>query len=225
MEEPITSPRDGALVGVIMGSRTLCIPGSCMGDMAVSETCAHCNHVFSLFPLSPTVTLFPAMLTLPAGSSATFFCNISMENNSGSEYSLNWYKETNHSQAQKIAEISRNSPPTMTEKYLTTNHTPAFKMEILNLHQNDSGSYYCGLIAFFEPNKVMESNRSHLVVTGQPGACPDGDRLLVLSCGAVAPPGTLQPQGTRQVVPRWVRCWCGSGEHSPALSPFFCMPS
>ncbi|XP_074010026.1 programmed cell death protein 1 [Numenius arquata] len=114
------------------------------------------------------VTFFPAMLTLPAGGSATFFCNISMENNSGSEYSLNWYKEINHSQAQKIAEISRNNPQTKTEKYLLTNHTPAFKIEILNLHQNDSGSYYCGLITFFEPDKVMESNRSHLVVTAAP---------------------------------------------------------
>ncbi|KAM9279886.1 programmed cell death protein 1 [Morus bassanus] len=114
------------------------------------------------------VTFFPAMLTLPAGGSATFFCNISMENDSVSEYSLNWYKETNHSQAQKIAEISRNKPQTKTEKYLLTNHTPAFKIEILNLHQNDSGSYYCGLITFFEPNKVMESNRSQLVVTAAP---------------------------------------------------------
>ncbi|NWZ55341.1 PDCD1 protein, partial [Haliaeetus albicilla] len=114
------------------------------------------------------VTLFPAVLTVPAGSSATFFCNISMENDSGLEYSLNWYKETNHSQAQKIAEISRNNPQTKTEKYLLTNHTPAFKIEILNLYQNDSGSYYCGLITFFEPDKVMESSRSHLVVTAAP---------------------------------------------------------
>ncbi|KFW84233.1 Programmed cell death protein 1, partial [Phalacrocorax carbo] len=113
-------------------------------------------------------TFFPTTLNSPAGHSATFFCNISMENDSVSEYSLNWYKETNHSQAQKIAEISRNNPQTKTEKYLLTNHTPAFKMEILNLHQNDSGYYYCGLITFFEPNKVMESNRSHLVVIAAP---------------------------------------------------------
>ncbi|KAF1457379.1 Programmed cell death protein 1, partial [Pygoscelis antarcticus] len=140
----------------------------CMRGTAVSEACACCNHVCSLFPLSQTVTFFPAMLTLPAGGSATFFCNISRENDSGAEYSLNWYKETNHSQAQKIAEMSRNNSLTKTEKYLLTNHTPAFKIEILNLHQNDSGSYYCGLIAFFEPDKVMESNRSHLVVTAAP---------------------------------------------------------
>uniref|UniRef100_A0A8C3KMV1 Ig-like domain-containing protein n=1 Tax=Calidris pygmaea TaxID=425635 RepID=A0A8C3KMV1_9CHAR len=102
------------------------------------------------------------------GGSATFFCNISMENDSGSEYSLNWYKEINHSQPQKIAEISRNKPQTKTEKYLLTNHTPAFKIEILNLHQNDSGSYYCGLITFFEPDKVVESTRSHLAVLMPP---------------------------------------------------------
>ncbi|KAM8804854.1 programmed cell death protein 1 [Eudromia elegans] len=117
---------------------------------------------------SQLVTLFPAMLTLPAGGSATFFCNVSMESISGFEYSLNWYKETNHSQPQKIAEISRNSPNMKTAKYLLTNHTPAFKIEILNLHQNDSGSYYCGLIAFFQSNKVIESNRSQLVVTEAP---------------------------------------------------------
>ncbi|XP_009466787.1 PREDICTED: programmed cell death protein 1 [Nipponia nippon] len=114
------------------------------------------------------VTFFPDKLTITAGGSATFFCNISMENDSISEYSLNWYKEINHSQTQKIAEISRIRPQTKTEKYLLTNHTPAFKFEILNLHQNDSGSYYCGLITFFEPDKVMESNRSFLVVTAAP---------------------------------------------------------
>ncbi|NWH70728.1 PDCD1 protein, partial [Piaya cayana] len=114
------------------------------------------------------VTFFPAMLTLPEGGSATFFCNISIENDSGLEYSLNWYKETNHSQGQKIAGISWKNRDTNMDKYLLTNHTPTFKMEILNLHQNDSGSYYCGLITFFESNKVMESNRSLLVVTAAP---------------------------------------------------------
>ncbi|NXY43621.1 PDCD1 protein, partial [Ceuthmochares aereus] len=114
------------------------------------------------------VTFFPAMLTLPEGGSATFFCNISTENDPGLEYSLNWYKETNHSQAEKIAGISWKNCDTNMDKYLLTNHTPVFKMEILNLHQNDSGFYYCGLITFFECNKVMESSRSLLVVTAAP---------------------------------------------------------
>uniref|UniRef100_A0A8B9MI04 Ig-like domain-containing protein n=1 Tax=Accipiter nisus TaxID=211598 RepID=A0A8B9MI04_9AVES len=140
------------------GSVEVALTGLCAILLCCGPMLASCRRV----------TLFPAVLTLPAGSSATFFCNISMDNDSSSEYSLNWYKETNHSQAQKIAEISRNNPQTKTEKYLLTNHTPAFKIEILNLYQNDSGSYYCGLITFFEPDKVMESNRSHLVVTAAP---------------------------------------------------------
>ncbi|NXI60322.1 PDCD1 protein, partial [Chloroceryle aenea] len=127
-----------------------------------------CNHPYSLFHFSQTVTFFPSVLTLPVGESAIFFCNISMENDSILEYSLNWYKETNNSQGQKIAEIRQNNPQTKTDKYLLTNCAPSFKIEILDLHQNDSGSYYCGLIAFFESDKVMESNRSHLVVTEAP---------------------------------------------------------
>ncbi|NXD38500.1 PDCD1 protein, partial [Copsychus sechellarum] len=115
------------------------------------------------------VTISPAVLTLPEGNKATFFCNISMENDSGSEYSLNWYKETNNRQPQKTAELSRHEPVTETEKYRLSNNTPVFKIEILNLHQNDSGSYYCGLIAFFEPSvSLMESSRSQLIVTAAP---------------------------------------------------------
>uniref|UniRef100_A0A8C4V4S4 Ig-like domain-containing protein n=1 Tax=Falco tinnunculus TaxID=100819 RepID=A0A8C4V4S4_FALTI len=140
------------------GSMEVALTGICAVLLCCGPVLAGCRQV----------TFFPAVLTRPAGSSATFFCNISMENDSGSEYSLNWYKEMNHSQGQKIAEISRNNHQTKTEKYVLTNHTPAFKIEILNLHQNDSGSYYCGLITFFEPDKVMESNRSHLVVTAAP---------------------------------------------------------
>ncbi|XP_009998732.1 PREDICTED: programmed cell death protein 1 [Chaetura pelagica] len=107
----------------------------------------------------------PILAGCRRGGSATFFCNVSMKKNSSSEYSINWYKEVNHSQPQKVAEISMKNPQMKTEKYLLTNHTPSFKIEILNLHQNDSGIYYCGLINFFESNKLMESSRSHLVVT------------------------------------------------------------
>ncbi|NXM05993.1 PDCD1 protein, partial [Tyrannus savana] len=118
------------------------------------------------------VTIFPSVLTFHEGSIATFSCIISMESDSGSEYSLNWYKETNLGQPQKIAEINQNNPTMETEKYRLTNHSPVFTIEILNLHQNDSGSYYCGLITFFEPNKVMESKRSKLMVTAAPEMNP-----------------------------------------------------
>ncbi|NXU48513.1 PDCD1 protein, partial [Turnix velox] len=137
-------------------------------EVAMTSLCAFLLCCVPLLAGCRQVTFSPAALTLPAGDSATFFCNISMENDSGSEYILNWYKETNHSQRQKIAEISRNNLKTKTEKYLLTNATPAFQIKILNLHQNDSGSYYCGLITFFDPDKVIESNRSHLVVTAAP---------------------------------------------------------
>ncbi|NXN97845.1 PDCD1 protein, partial [Rhinopomastus cyanomelas] len=114
------------------------------------------------------VTFFPSALTLPEGGLATFFCNISTENDSVSEYSLNWYKQTNDSQTQKIAEISYNNFQTKAEKYRLTNRNTSFKIEILNLHQNDSGFYYCGLISFFDSDKVMESSKSLLVVTAAP---------------------------------------------------------
>ncbi|XP_013050415.3 programmed cell death protein 1 isoform X1 [Anser cygnoides] len=140
------------------GNVDVALAGLCVLLLCCSPVLAGCHRV----------TFSPATLTRPAGGSATFFCNISIENNSSLEYNLNWYKETNHSDPQKIAQIRRSIPQTKTEKYLLSNHTPVFKIEILNLHQNDSGSYYCGLIAFFQPNKVEESNRSHLVVTAAP---------------------------------------------------------
>ncbi|XP_023788789.1 programmed cell death protein 1 [Cyanistes caeruleus] len=134
-------------------------------EVALADICAILLCCGPMLTCCHWVTIYPAKLTLPEGDKATFFCNISMENDTGSEYSLNWYKETNHSQAQKTAEISRYKPMTETEKYRLINHTPVFKIEILNLHQNDSGSYFCGLITFFKPDKVMESKRSQLIVT------------------------------------------------------------
>ncbi|XP_066049959.1 programmed cell death protein 1 isoform X2 [Chamaea fasciata] len=137
-------------------------------EVALADLCAILLCCGPMLTCCRRVIISPAVLTAPEGAKATFFCNISMENDSGSEYSLNWYKETNHSQAQKTAEISRYKPMTETEKYRLINHTPVFEIEILNLHQNDSGSYYCGLITFFEPDKVMESSRSQLIVTAAP---------------------------------------------------------
>ncbi|NWR04892.1 PDCD1 protein, partial [Paradoxornis webbianus] len=137
-------------------------------ELALADLCAILLCCGPMLTCCRRVIISPAVFTAPEGAKATFFCNISMENDSGSEYSLNWYKETNHSQAQKTAEISRYKPMTETEKYRLINHTPVFEIEILNLHQNDSGSYYCGLITFFDPDKVMESNRSQLIVTAAP---------------------------------------------------------
>ncbi|NXB25776.1 PDCD1 protein, partial [Rhagologus leucostigma] len=137
-------------------------------EVTLADLCAILLCCGPMLTCCRRVTIFPTVLTLPEGDKATFFCNVSMENGSGSEYSLNWYKETNHSQAQKTAEISRCKPMTETEKYRLINHTSVFEIEIRNLYQNDSGSYYCGLITIFEPDKVMESNRSQLMVTAAP---------------------------------------------------------
>ncbi|NWV98159.1 PDCD1 protein, partial [Machaerirhynchus nigripectus] len=137
-------------------------------EVALADLCAILLCCGPMLSCCRRVTILPAVLTLPEGDKATFFCNISMKNDSGSEYSLNWYKETNPSQAQKIAGISQYKPVTETEKYRLINHAPVFEIEIRNLHQNDSGFYYCGLITIFEPNKVMESKRSQLVVTAAP---------------------------------------------------------
>ncbi|KAF2978495.1 hypothetical protein EK904_011261 [Melospiza melodia maxima] len=137
-------------------------------EVALVDLCAILLCCGPMLTCCRRVTISPAVLTRPEGDKATFYCNISRENDSGSEYSLNWYKETNHSQAQKTAEISRYKPTTETEKYRLINNTPFFEIEILNLHQNDSGFYYCGLITFYEPNKVMESKRAQLIVTAAP---------------------------------------------------------
>ncbi|XP_061862136.1 programmed cell death protein 1 isoform X2 [Colius striatus] len=134
-------------------------------DVALMSLCAIWHCCGPVLVGCCQVTFSPAVLTRHTGNSATFFCNISNENDCSSEYSLNLYKETNHSQAQKIADISQSKPQTETKKYRLINNAPAFKMEFLDLHQNDSGSYYCGLISFSQPNKLIESNRSHLVVT------------------------------------------------------------
>ncbi|XP_026647841.2 programmed cell death protein 1 [Zonotrichia albicollis] len=137
-------------------------------EVALVDLCAILLCCGPMLTCCRRVTISPAVLTRPEGDKATFYCNISMENDSGSEYSLNWYKETNHSQAQKTAEISRYKTTTVTENYRLINNTPVFEIEILNLHQNDSGSYYCGLITFYEPDKVMESKRAQLIVTAAP---------------------------------------------------------
>ncbi|NXM14595.1 PDCD1 protein, partial [Ploceus nigricollis] len=137
-------------------------------EVVLADFCAILLFCGPMLTCCRRVTIFPPVLTLLEGDKATFFCNISMENDSGSEYSLNWYKETSHSQAQKTAEISRHKPMTETEKYRLINRAPVFEIEILNLHQNDSGSYYCGLITFYEPDKVMESSRSQLIVRAAP---------------------------------------------------------
>uniref|UniRef100_A0A8C3Y124 Ig-like domain-containing protein n=1 Tax=Catharus ustulatus TaxID=91951 RepID=A0A8C3Y124_CATUS len=88
------------------------------------------------------MTISPAVLTLPEGNKATFFCNISVKNDSGSDYRLNWYKEINHSQRQKTAEISRHKPMTETEKYRLSNPRDGGRQP-LRAHQGYAPGHPC----------------------------------------------------------------------------------
>uniref|UniRef100_A0A8C3SWT5 Ig-like domain-containing protein n=1 Tax=Chelydra serpentina TaxID=8475 RepID=A0A8C3SWT5_CHESE len=80
------------------------------------------------------------------------FCNIYPANFSRFDCSLNWYKKINSTYTQKIAEWPGKGKSQM-EKFNLLNHTSTVEIRILNLTENDTGEYYCGLITFSSPNK------------------------------------------------------------------------
>uniref|UniRef100_A0A8C3FTC3 Ig-like domain-containing protein n=1 Tax=Chrysemys picta bellii TaxID=8478 RepID=A0A8C3FTC3_CHRPI len=114
----------------------------------------------------PWVTFSPEKLSRSVGDTASFFCNISKANFPQFDYSLNWYKKINATHTQKIAEFNGNEPK-IQEKFTLINHSSSVEIKILDLTKNDSGEYFCGLIAFSSPSKVMESNVSNLTVTNE----------------------------------------------------------
>nr|XP_042699898.1 programmed cell death protein 1 [Chrysemys picta bellii] len=116
--------------------------------------------------LSQLVTFSPEKLSRSVGDTASFFCNISKANFPQFDYSLNWYKKINATHTQKIAEFNGNEPK-IQEKFTLINHSSSVEIKILDLTKNDSGEYFCGLIAFSSPSKVMESNVSNLTVTNE----------------------------------------------------------
>ncbi|XP_039345045.1 programmed cell death protein 1-like isoform X1 [Mauremys reevesii] len=123
--------------------------------------------------LSQLVTFSPENLSRPAGDTASFFCNISTANFPQFDYSLNWYKKINSTHTQKIAELNGNEHKNH-EKFQLVNHTSSVEIKIQYLNENDSGEYFCGLIAFSSPSKVVESNVSQLKVTeGIPTTVPN----------------------------------------------------
>ncbi|KAM7160721.1 programmed cell death protein 1 [Macrochelys suwanniensis] len=123
--------------------------------------------------LSQRVTFSPEKLSSYAGETASFFCNIYPANFSRFDCSLNWYKKINSTYTQKIAEWPGKGKSQM-EKFNLLNHTSTVEIRILNLTENDTGEYYCGLITFSSPNKVVESNVSRLTVTeGSPTTIPN----------------------------------------------------
>ncbi|XP_030431521.1 programmed cell death protein 1 [Gopherus evgoodei] len=123
--------------------------------------------------LSQLVTFSPEKLSVPVGDTASFFCSISTANFPQSDYSLNWYKKINSTHTQKIAEFNGNEHENQ-KKFLLVNHTSSVEIKIQHLTENDSGEYFCGLIAFSSPSKVVESNVSKLTVTeGRPTTVPN----------------------------------------------------
>lgn len=119
-----------------------------------------------LLSLPDAVTFYPEELSMPEGSNASFFCNISTASFSRSDYSLNWYKKINSTHNQKIAELNGNKQQLQKENFVLINHTSTVEIKILNLTKSDSGDYFCGLIIFSSFSKVLESNVSQLTVTG-----------------------------------------------------------
>uniref|UniRef100_A0A452IWV0 Ig-like domain-containing protein n=1 Tax=Gopherus agassizii TaxID=38772 RepID=A0A452IWV0_9SAUR len=119
-----------------------------------------------------SLTFSPEKLSVPVGDTASFFCSISTANFPQSDYSLNWYKKINSTHTQKIAEFNGNEHENQ-KKFLLVNHTSSVEIKIQHLTENDSGEYFCGLIAFSSPSKVVESNVSKLTVTeGRPTTVP-----------------------------------------------------
>uniref|UniRef100_A0A8C0GAY9 Ig-like domain-containing protein n=1 Tax=Chelonoidis abingdonii TaxID=106734 RepID=A0A8C0GAY9_CHEAB len=119
-----------------------------MVPQAVREHILSC----SFFPFSETVTFSPEKLSMPVGDTASFFCSISTANFPQSDYSLNWYKKINSTHTKKIAEFNGNEHKNQ-KKFLLVNHTSSVEIKIQHLTENDSGEYFCGLIAFSSPSK------------------------------------------------------------------------
>ncbi|KAM9127247.1 programmed cell death protein 1-like [Pangshura tecta] len=139
----------------------------------VVGTCALLLTCRPVLLLSQLVTFSPQNLSMPAGDTASFFCNISTANFPQFDYSLNWYKKINSTYTKKIAEFNGNEHKNQ-EKFLLVNHTSSVEIKIRYLNKNDSGEYFCGLIAFSSPSKVVESNVSQLTVTeGSPTTVPN----------------------------------------------------
>ncbi|XP_072474917.1 programmed cell death protein 1 [Notamacropus eugenii] len=105
----------------------------------------------------------PLQLTRTEGENATFICEV----HKLPVLVLNWYREKNGSQPEKLAAYPKDTPSShLQDRYhiamLADNQT--YEMTILGLQLNDSGRYFCGIINFKMP-PVEESDRSELNVT------------------------------------------------------------
>ncbi|XP_068939438.1 programmed cell death protein 1 isoform X2 [Petaurus breviceps papuanus] len=107
---------------------------------------------------------WPLHLLRTEGENATFVCNVSHKS---SVPILNWYREKNGSQPEKLAAYPKDTPSSqLQERYHIAMRADkqTYEMTILGLQLNDSGRYFCGIINFEMP-PVEESDRSELNVT------------------------------------------------------------
>ncbi|XP_020844689.1 programmed cell death protein 1 isoform X3 [Phascolarctos cinereus] len=108
---------------------------------------------------------WPLQLSRAEGENATFVCNVSHRLQVPI---LNWYREKNGSQPEKLAAYPKDTPSShLQARYhiAMREDKQTYEMTILGLQMNDSGRYFCGIINFEMP-PVEESNRSELTVTG-----------------------------------------------------------
>ncbi|XP_074154018.1 programmed cell death protein 1 [Sminthopsis crassicaudata] len=121
---------------------------------------------------------WPLQLSRPEGENATFICNVS---NKLKAPILNWYREKNGSQPEKLAAYPKDTPSShLQDRYhIAMKDEQVYEMTILGLQLNDSGRYFCGII-IIKPPKVEESDRSELNVT---------ERIMV---STTTPPVTTQ---------------------------------
>ncbi|XP_027731507.1 programmed cell death protein 1 [Vombatus ursinus] len=106
----------------------------------------------------------PLQLSRAEGENATFVCNVSHRLQVPI---LNWYREKNGSQPEKLAAYPKDTPSShLQDRYhiAMRDDKQTYEMTILGLRMNDSGRYFCGIINFEMP-PVEESDRSELSVT------------------------------------------------------------
>ncbi|XP_051847626.1 programmed cell death protein 1 [Antechinus flavipes] len=124
---------------------------------------------------------WPFQLSRPEGENATFICNVSSKLKTPI---LNWYREKNGSQPEKLAAYPKDTPSShLQDRYhiAMKGDKRLYEMTILGLRLNDSGRYFCGIINIETP-AVEESGRSELNVT---------ERIMVPT---TAPPVTTPAQ-------------------------------
>ncbi|KAM9031245.1 programmed cell death protein 1 [Sarcophilus harrisii] len=131
-----------------------------------------------------TLGFWPLQLSRTEGENATFICNVSSKLKAPI---LNWYREKNGSQPEKLAAYPKDTPSShLQDRYhiAMKGHKRFYEMTILGLRLNDSGRYFCGIINIETPT-VEESGRSELNVT---------ERIMVPT---TAPPVTTQAQSEK----------------------------